>query len=167
MTKINRGLFSSDRPDWETPPEIFDPLDQEFGFKIDVCATRSTTKCAVYFGPDRNDDLTDALAIDWCDHVSPMWMNPPYGSVIKEWIKKADDSAKCGALVVGLLPARTDTRYFHDHIYDQGYEIRFLKGRIKFLLDGKRSSSAPFPSMIVIFCLPEVRPLYNPGWRSL
>ena len=76
------------------------------------------------------------------------WMNPPYGREIKDWVKKASEHGK----VVALLPARTDTRYFHDHIYNkENVEIRFIKGRLKFLSDGKAKDAAPFPSMVVIF----------------
>jgi site-specific DNA-methyltransferase (adenine-specific) len=74
-------------------------------------------------------------------------MNPPYGRQISKWVKKAYESAKKGAVVVGLLPARTDTKWFHDYIYNKA-EIRFVRGRLKF---GNSKNSAPFPSMLVIW----------------
>lgn len=136
----NNVHFSSDRHDWETPPEVFDPLNEEFGFDLDVCATRDNSKCPSFFSPE-----DDGLAQSWVGNIC--WMNPPYGREIGHWVEKAHNEANLGTTVVALLPARTDTRWFHDHIY--GYaEIRFIKGRIRFI-GGKHS--APFPSMIVVW----------------
>lgn len=77
-----------------------------------------------------------------------MFCNPPYGRVIGDWVKKAyEESKKPDTLVVMLIPARTDTKWFHDYIYHKA-EIRFIKGRLKF---GGSNNSAPFPSMVVIY----------------
>lgn len=132
------GLRSSLTDEWATPQYLFDELDKEFHFDVDVCANRSNHKCPVYF--DKN---TDGLSMAWGGYRS-VWCNPPYGKQIGKWIKKAYES---GTQVVMLLPARTDTKWFHDYIYGKA-EIRFIRGRIKF---GNSTGGAPFPSMIVIY----------------
>lgn len=77
-----------------------------------------------------------------------VFCNPPYGREIGKWVEKAYQTNKeSGDLVVMLLPARTDTKWFHDFIYKKA-EIRFVKGRLKF---GGSKSGAPFPSMVVIY----------------
>ena len=120
---ISPALYKSARTDWETPQFLFDALDQEFGFDVDVCATAANAKCKRFFSP-----ADDGLTQDWGDRVC--WCNPPYGRQIGRWMRKAYESAKGGATVVCLLPARTDTRWWHK--YAQRGEVRFLKGRLKF-----------------------------------
>lgn len=146
---MNTGLMFSSKTDlWATPQAFFDELNKEFDFNLDPCALPDNAKCQTYFTP--NDD---GLSISWFDYVtaqgnSPVvFMNPPYGDAIKFWIEKAYHESKVGCTVVGLLPARTDTRYFHEYIYGKA-EIRFVKGRLKF---GNSKQSAPFPSMIVVW----------------
>lgn len=134
---ITRGLFSSATDMWETPQNFFDELDKEFHFSCDVCATRENAKCAKFYTPEQ-----DGLKQTWGGGI--LWLNPPYGREIGKWVKKASES---NATVVCLLPARTDTRWFHDYIYGKA-EIRFVRGRLKF---GGSKNSAPFPSMVVIF----------------
>lgn len=130
--------FSSKTDNWETPQALFDELDREFHFHLDVCADGNNAKVKRYlskpFGLEYGWDIMN-------------WMNPPYGREIGKWIEKASDEAKDGHTTVALLPARTDTKWFHDYILGKA-EIRFLKGRLKF---GGSKNSAPFPSMIVIF----------------
>lgn len=135
----NDLMFSSKTDLWATPQDFFDALDKEFRFETDVCALPENAKCAHYFTPDQN-----GLAQEW---TGVCWCNPPYGRKIGDWVRKAAESAKAGAVVVMLLPARTDTRWFHDYIYGKA-EIRFVKGRLKF---GDATESAPFPSMVVVF----------------
>ena len=135
---MNPGLFSSNRDDWETPLELFRLLDREFGFELDVCATRGNAKCPAFFSPE-----VDGLKQPW---RGICWMNPPYGSVIGDWMTKAYLSSLEGATVVSLVPARTDTRWWHD--FAMRGEIRFLQGRLSF---GNGKNPAPFPSAIVIF----------------
>lgn len=132
--------YSSATPEWATPQDFFDRLNMEFEFTLDPCATDDNHKCDKYF-----TEQDDGLAQDWGKNV--VFMNPPYGKVIGDWVKKAYESWQGGAIVVCLLPARTDTRWFHDYIYGQA-EIRFVKGRLKF---GDGKSPAPFPSMVVVF----------------
>lgn len=137
---INKGLFTSNTPEWETPQDLFDELNKEFNFVVDVCATKENAKCKRYFTKE-----DDGLIKNWGEYHGYKWMNPPYGREIGKWVEKAAYSTH----VVCLLPARTDTKWFWDYIYkQQGVEIRFIKGRLKF---GDSKNSAPFPSMIVIF----------------
>lgn len=128
---------------WETPQYLFDQLNEEFHFTLDPCCVPETAKCPQYYTPSDN-----GLIQDWSNDI--VFVNPPYGKEIKKWIKKSHDEAKNGATVVLLIPARTDTQYFHDYIYNQA-EIRFIKGRIKFIQNGEIKNAAPFPSMIVVF----------------
>lgn len=133
-------LFSSKSEVWATPQYLFDRLDAEFHFTLDPCALPENAKCARYYTPDDN-----GLKQDWDRNT--VFCNPPYGRKIGDWVKKCYDEWKKGCTVVLLIPARTDTKYFHKYIYHKA-EIRFLKGRLKF---GNATNSAPFPSMIVVY----------------
>ena len=135
---INSGLFSSKSYEWETPWELFGELHREFHFLLDVCATKENAKRPLFITKEM-----DGLSLHWAD---PSFMNPPYGREIGKWIAKAYEESLRGNTVVCLLPARTDTRWWHD--YCMKGEIRFIKGRVKF---GPINKSAPFPSAIVIF----------------
>jgi len=170
---INKALFTSDSAEWETPWDLYNKLDMEFGFTLDVCATSENAKFHILY--TKQDD---ALKLGWC---GVCWMNPPYGEPEKpckpkckkkkcvkrgyhiseyvpgviDWVKKARDESLKGATVVCLLPVRSDTKWFHSYIWDEendrprpGVKVRPLKGRLKF---GGAKNSAPFPSMIVIF----------------
>ena len=133
---------SSDSDDWWTPQWVFDMLDQEFGFEIDVCASAENAKCERFFSREDN-----ALDQEW---AGVCWMNPPYGRSgdqgIYQWMQKARQSAQAGATVVCFVPARTDTLWWWDHALEG--EIRFIKGRLKF---SNAANSAPFPQAAVIF----------------
>lgn len=131
--------FSSRSDEWETPRWLFDALNAEFGFDLDPCCTKENAKCARFFTRD-----VDGLKQTWGD--STVFMNPPYGRSIGRWMRKAYESAEDGATVVCLIPARTDTQYWHR--YAMKGEIRLIRGRIKF---GGAKSGAPFPSAVVIF----------------
>jgi phage N-6-adenine-methyltransferase len=132
---------SSASSDWGTPQELFDALDQEFGFDFDVCATPQLAKCARYFSPE-----ADGLAQEW---TGTCWMNPPYGDEIGAWVAKAHDESRRGVIVVCLLPARTDTGWWHEHV--RYAEHRFLRGRLRF--EGA-DDDAPFPSAVVVIWPP-------------
>ena len=136
---ISEALYSSKTDMWETPQDLFDNLDREFHFDLDVCATQENAKCKRYYTPEQ-----DGLSQPW---DGTCWCNPPYGRDIGQWVRRALFASVGGATVVMLLPARTDTKWFHDYIYKRA-EIRFVKGRLKF---GNSKNSAPFPSMIVVF----------------
>lgn len=138
---IKRSLFSTGKNDYETPQWLFDELNEEFNFTLDPCAKPETAKCYKYFTEDE-----DGLAQDWTGET--VFCNPPYSDRQQtEWVKKCYEHGLNGGVAVMLIPARTDTRRFHDYIYEKA-EIRFLRGRLKF---GSSNNSAPFPSMIVIF----------------
>ena len=137
---MNSAVFYSSKTDmWATPQDFFDALDAEFHFTLDACAVKENAKCEAYYTPEQ-----DGLDQPWTGRV---WCNPPYGRNVGQWVKKAHDTASGGGFVVMLLPARTDTRWFHDYIYGKP-EVRFIKGRLKF---GSCQNAAPFPSMVVIF----------------
>ena len=135
-------MFSSATDNWSTPQDFFDKLNDEFHFTLDVCADENNHKCEHYYTKE-----IDGLSRPW---IGTIWCNPPYGRKIGEWVRRAYISSYIGsATVVMLLPARTDTRWFHEYIYNKhNTEIRFIKGRLKF---GGCKNSAPFPSMVVIF----------------
>ena len=134
-------MFSSKTAEWTTPQAFYDRLNQEFNFTLDPCCTDETAKCSTYYTV-----ADDGLAQPWAGHS--VFMNPPYGRSIKDWIRKAyEESRKPNTVVVALIPARTDTRYWHDYCMEAS-EIRFIKGRLKF---GESNNSAPFPSAVVVF----------------
>jgi site-specific DNA-methyltransferase (adenine-specific) len=118
-------MFSSETDLWSTPQDFFDELDKEFNFTLDPCATSENAKCDKYYTVVEN-----GLNQDWQGHT--VFCNPPYGKVIKDWVKKCyEESLKPNTTVVMLIPARTDTSYFHDYIYRKAREIRFIRGRRK------------------------------------
>ena len=131
-------LFSCDRDDWGTPKWLFDSLNRVYEFTLDPCASNDTAKCEKFYTKEQN-----GLTFGWEEHR--VFMNPPYSNV-SEWVEKAYVEAQRGAVVVCLLAARTDTKWFHEFCL-KGH-IEFIKGRLKF--EGAKSS-APFPSMIVTF----------------
>ncbi|WP_291741062.1 DNA N-6-adenine-methyltransferase [Clostridium sp.] len=135
-------MFSSKTDLWSTPQDFFDKLNDEFNFDLDPCCTRENAKCKKYFTINE-----DGLKQSWEGRI--VFCNPPYGKEIRKWVEKAHfESMKENTKVVMLIPARTDTSYFHDYIYNKVKEIRFIRGRLKF---GKSKNSAPFPSMVVVF----------------
>lgn len=138
--KFSKVHFSSKTVEWPTPQGLYDELDDEFGFTLDPCATDENAKCKKYF-----TEADDGLEQDWGEEV--IFMNPPYGPGIGNWMKKAHASSLKGATVACLVPARTDTRWWHDYAMNAS-EIKFVKGRLRF---GAAANSAPFPSAIVVF----------------
>lgn len=144
--------YMSNSREWETPQDLFDILNEEFGFTLDVCATKKNRKCKQYFSKDGNKySDEDGLNSSWqCLNAhSVCWMNPPYGREIGKWMKKAYMESRKRATVVCLVPARTDTNWWWD--YAMKGEIRFIKGRLYFTDQHGKSGRAPFPSAIVIF----------------
>ncbi|MCC6235778.1 MAG: hypothetical protein IT580_24290 [Verrucomicrobiales bacterium] len=131
--------FSSRTDEWSTPPWLFDALDHEFGFTLDVCATAANARCARFF-----TRAEDGLRQSWAGEVC--WMNPPYGAGIAAWMRKAHAAtSEEDATVVALVPSRTDTRWWHEVVMH--HEIRLFRGRLRF---GEASTSAPFPSAVVV-----------------
>jgi len=131
-------MFSSETDLWSTPQDFFDKYNAIHNFDLDVCATKENAKCKSFYTLEN-----DGLSQFWIGHC---WMNPPYGREIGAWMKKAYESSLWGAKVVCLVPARTDTKWWHD--YAMKGEIEFIKGRLKF---GNAKNSAPFPSAVVVF----------------
>lgn len=132
--------YSSQRMDWATPRGIFADLHAEFGFTIDVCALAASACLPRFWTPS-----DDALLRSW--EGERAFMNPPYGREIRRWVEKARTEAG-HALVVGLLPCRTDTAWWHDNVMP-AREIRFLRGRLSF--EGANGKDAPFPSCVVVW----------------
>lgn len=131
--------FSSKTDLWSTPQNFFDVYDEAYKFELDVCASPENAKCKRYFTKE-----DDGLRQKWS---GVCWMNPPYGREIGKWVQKAyESSVENGATVVCLLPARTDTRWWHE--YCAKGKVTFIRGRLKF---GGSNNSAPFPSAIVVF----------------
>ena len=129
--------------EWATPHDLFNELDAEFHFTLDPCASAENAKCAKFY--TREDD---GLAQSWAGER--VFMNAPYGREASNWVAKAYFESQYAEVIVALLPARTDTRWFHDFVYGKA-EIRFLKGRVKFIGPNGTVGSATFPSMIVVW----------------
>jgi phage N-6-adenine-methyltransferase len=139
-------MYSSMSGEWETPPELFDRLNKAFGFTLDVCATQGNAKCERYFTIEDN-----GLEQPW---EGRCWMNPPYGRDIKLWVQKASESARTnGCLVVGLIPARTDTLWWR--VWVQGTipaDVCFIPGRVPFVNPSHQGRTrAPYPSAIAVW----------------
>ena len=133
-------MFSKKSDEWSTPQNFYDKLNSEFEFTLDPCATKENAKCKNYY-----TESEDGLSQNWIGET--VFCNPPY-SKIKDWAKKCyEEHIQNGVISVMLIPARTDTKYFHNWIYNKA-ELRFIKGRLKF---GESKNSAPFPSVLVIF----------------
>ena len=138
---MNNVHFSSETNEWSTPIDLYNSLDEIYNFTLDPCSTKENAKCDKFFTIE-----DDGLKQDWSNEI--VFMNPPYGREIKDWVKKAYKESLKGATVVCLIPSRTDTKYWHDYIFPYSHEITFLKGRLKF---GNSKNSAPFPSAIIVF----------------
>jgi phage N-6-adenine-methyltransferase len=139
----NQGRYYGSGRDWETPPALFASLDDEFHFTLDPCAKPDTAKCARYF-----TEADNGLEQSWAGET--VFMNPPYGREIYDWTAKARSEAANGATVVGLLPASTDLEWWHRDVLGAEAEVRYLRGRVRFL-QGERWVSGMFPSVVVIW----------------
>ena len=138
---MTSGMLSSRTCEWSTPDGFYQDLNREFHFTLDPCSTHENAKCAYHFTKTDN-----GLHKNWGGQR--VFCNPPYGRVIGDWVKKAyEEAQKPETIVVMLIPARTDTRWFHEYIYGKA-EVRFIRGRLRF---GGSNQNAPFPSMVVIF----------------
>jgi len=144
---ISKALYSSRSEEWATPQAFFDALDAEFHFDLDAAATSDNAKCSRYLTrADRG--YLGALGLYWAEWGKCIWCNPPYGRGIGQWFAKAREAQAAGATVVMLAHARTDTRWWHEHVQGVASEVRFVKGRLKF---GDGRQSAPFPSAVIIY----------------
>ena len=142
---INKGLFTSDKNYWETPQDFFDELHEKYEFTLDAAATDENAKLPNYYTVE-----DDALKQKWEGRV---FVNPPYGREIKHWVKKAYEESlePYNECVVMLIPSRTDTIYWHEYIFGKAKDIDFLKGRLKFEIDGEPRDAAPFPSALITY----------------
>lgn len=140
----NKALFTSNKQDWETPKDIFERLNSKYHFDLDAAASHQNAKLPNYFTAD-----DDALQQEWQGNV---FCNPPYSRQLGKWLAKAwqEHQRDPNRVIVFLIPARTDTSYWHDYIFNKA-EIEFLRGRIKFEDNGNSKDAAPFPSAIVIY----------------
>jgi len=141
---MDKALFSSNSKEWETPQDFFDILNRVFKFNLDVCATAKNAKCKKYF-----TEQQDGLAQEWRGNI---WCNPPYGRDIEKWVKKAHETHwkganGRGAMIVMLLPARTDTIWMQEYVFGTA-KLFFVKGRLKF---SNCKNTAPFPSMLAFY----------------
>lgn len=139
---IQKGMMTSDSSEWSTPQALFDMLDMEFHFTLDPCCTHENAKCKKHYTMAEN-----GLSQPWAGER--VFMNPPYGYQIVDWLRKAYESALIAEVVVCLIPARTDTGWWHN--YCMKGNIRFLRGRVSFVRADGFAGPAPFPSAIVIF----------------
>jgi phage N-6-adenine-methyltransferase len=144
MVAKNNGRYNGNGREWATPPEVFGPLHAEFGFTLDVCATAENAKLPRYFTEAEN-----GLAQKWTGERC--WMNPPYGREIYAWTRKAREEANAGALVVGLLPASTDLAWWHEDVIGSATDVRWIRGRVRFLTGGPYRASGFFASCVVVW----------------
>jgi len=139
---MNKGMYSSNTPEYETPDDLFERLDAIFDFDLDPCASDDNFKCPNYFTKE-----DDGLKKPWFGNV---FVNPPYGQEIGKWVERSYYQAVTNPdvkTVVMLIPSRTDTKYWHDYVM-RSHLIYFIRGRLKF---SNMKNSAPFPSAIVVF----------------
>lgn len=145
MAQVSGSLQQPKSHEWETPIELFRQLDEEFKFNLDAAASQDNALCPYCFS-----EQMDGLTLNWWPFGS-VWCNPPYGTQIGRWVQKGYDEAQKGAVVVMLIPARTETHYWHAYVM-RAAEIRFIRGRLRF---SGATVNAPFPSVVVVF---------RPGW---
>jgi phage N-6-adenine-methyltransferase len=148
---ISPTLYSSASVEWETPQDLFDALNSTYAFTLDVCATLENAKCERFL-----TKAADGLSRSWSGER--VWCNPPYGRGIGHWVERCSKATSDSlhrftsppTLAVMLLPARTDTAWWHDYVIPYG-RVDFIRGRLKF---GGHKNSAPFPSAVVVFGAP-------------
>lgn len=134
---------------WATPKDFYNKLNTEFNFGLDAAALSSSTLVPDnWYGPDHTEPARrDAFTCSWSVDAEgkSIWLNPPYGRTIGDWLNKANTEALRGGVIVCLVPARTDTNWWHNYCIQ--HEVRFIRGRLKF---GNQKNSAPFPSAVVV-----------------
>jgi len=150
-----KKAFSTRTEEWETPLDLYNKLNNIYKFTLDPCCTKESAKCDKYYTKEDNGFIKD-----WSNEV--VFMNPPYGRQIGLWIEKAYKESLKGAIVVCLIPARTDTKYWHNFIFKYAKQILFIKGRISFI-NGNKKAPAPFPSAIIEFNYNKIPTLQNIG----
>jgi len=139
----NNGRYNGNGRNWITPPEVYIPLYEEFKFTLDPCASAENHKCTKFF-----TEADNGLEQSWAGHR--VFMNPPYGREIYAWTRKARHEQAKGVLVVGLLPASTDLAWWHEDVAGLA-EVRYIRGRVRFLTDGPYRASGFFASVVAIW----------------
>ncbi|MCF6376928.1 phage N-6-adenine-methyltransferase [Nocardioides KLBMP 9356] len=157
MSRINEGMFTSDRLDWATPQGFFDLVAREFPFTLDAAASPNNAKVNTFY-----TEADDALAQPWPGIV---WCNPPYGRGIGKWVHKGWSESQTGSTVVMLIPARTDTSWWHEYVMCAA-EVRLVRGRLVFG-QGEATSNAPFPCALVVFRPGQSSPVFSAMERGL
>lgn len=146
----SQEVFKSSQVDtWTTPKDFYLELNNEFDFGLDAAALESSSLVpSNWYGPDHPiKERRDAFECFWVNDAKgkTIWLNPPYGKTINKWMAKANEEGKRGGVIVCLVPARTDTKWWHSYCIQ--HEVRFVRGRLKF---GNQKNAAPFPSAVVI-----------------
>lgn len=161
MSKLNAGLYSSDDHTWQTPPEVVEAIlafERRERFDLDAATTHCNIPAWFHY-TEKGLRLAQVLLSQTCGltgswHIVPgalVYLNPPYGNIIRKWIQKAFEESQKGCRVWALLPCRTETVYQHDFgLTKAGFTV-FLKGRLEFLQNGKRKGTAPFPTMLLYY----------------
>lgn len=140
-------MFSSKSNEWATPQDLFDKLNNKYHFTLDPCSTIENHKCEKFYTIE-----DDGLIKDWSNDI--VFVNPPYGRELYKWVKKCYEESLKGTKIVLLIPSRTDTKYFHEFLYNKNnVKIEFIKGRLKF---GNSNNSVPFPSLLAYFNIEEI-----------
>lgn len=137
---INKGLYMSNSVEWETPQDLFDELDLQFHFTLDPCLTDENAKCKKHYTKEQ-----DGLKQDWTGER--VFVNPPYGRKVSAWCKKCYEHSQNGGLAVLLVPSRTDTKWFHEWVYNKA-ELVFIRGRLHF---NNSKWNAPFPTLLAVY----------------
>lgn len=145
LASKSNGRYNGNGREWRTPPDVFEPLHREFNFTLDPCTTEANPLGLPRFLTEAEDGL------DWDWGRNRVFMNPPYGREVAAWTAKARLEAAREALVVGLLPASTDLEWWHRDVLEPKAEIRYIRGRVRFLTDGPYRASGFFASVIVIW----------------
>ena len=138
MADLTKERFAAKSVEYETPLSLFDPLNKEFCFTTDVCSTHDNKKVAHHWTKEE-----DGLSQKW---EGVCWCNPPYGREMPNWIRKAIEASKEGTTTVMLIPARTNTGWWHELVMPH-FEIRFVRGRPKF---NGGEHGLPFPLAILV-----------------
>lgn len=143
-------MHSTGKDDWQTPLPIFEALDREFGFKVDVAASDENHLCAAYY--TKRDDALSRSWSEGCDHMVA-WCNPPYSRKVGEWLAKGAEEAAKGVTSVFLIMARTETKWWHEYIMKYASEVRLVEGRIHYVdpSEPRRCEASPAPAAIIIF----------------
>ncbi len=153
-----RGYMNKSKTEeWETNWDLYNKLNKIFKFKVDLAASDDNSKCKHYITKE-----VDSLKIDWNIFKGEnMWLNPPYGKQLKYFVKKANETEYENNCLCMLIPASTETKHFQEIIFENAKLVIFIKGRLKFLLNGKEVGSSTKGSSLVVFGDIKKEQVYN------